>query len=111
MSLINGTPDVVQTTLSQIGVNTRFAVTGGRWDYGHDKEGWNVLVLPCGTGYSVEVAYNRGPDLYTVSRVYRRGSKRWVKASVDNVHVAELDEAVYSAGMFRDPWAGHGGAG
>lgn len=66
--------------------------------------------LPCGYGYSVEVDYLAGRDLYDVRRVFTRGGKRFVKGEVTHVYAEDLPETAYRAGMFRDPWTAGGAA-
>ena len=51
-------------------------------------------------GYSVRVQLTAGDD-YTVSRVFRRGPKEWIKGSLERVYCDEVGEVAYRAGMFR----------
>jgi hypothetical protein len=90
------TPTVIATICHQIGRSTILAVSGGRIN-GIDD---NTIELPCGKGYSVRVEYNEVPDLYTVTRMFRRGTKEWNKGSVDHVYFDQLSEVVWIASCF-----------
>ena len=81
------------TILRQIGAMNLLAISGGR----SRLEG-ETLVLPVGKGYSVEIdLYN---DLYNVRRVFKRGTKKWVKGEVFGVYCDQIGEVAYQASCF-----------
>lgn len=84
------------TTIDQIGRMNLLAISGGR--VRHDGD---TLVLPIGSGYSVEVDLDLGSDTYTVRRVFRRAGKRWVKGEQTHVYCDEVGEVAYQASSFR----------
>lgn len=94
--------DPVQTK-GAIAHGDLLAVSGGRFAYSSDLR---YVALKCGNGYYVEIRVTPA-DLYEVSRVYCRGGKRFLKG-VAEVHVEDLSETVYRAGMFRDSWPAGG---
>lgn len=79
----------------QIGMMNILSISGGRI-----RAIENGIELPVSNGYSVRVELTAGDD-YTVSRIFRRGAKEWVKGSRDRVYCDEVSEAAYFAGMFR----------
>lgn len=91
-----------QEMARQIGMPIIFSVSGGRVRAIEDG-----IELPVGSGYSVRVQLTAGDD-YTVSRIFRRGAKEWVKGSAERVYCDDVSELVYFAGMFRsydaDQW-------
>jgi len=87
--------------LRQIGAGTILGISGGRVQPIHDG-----IELPVGSGYSVRVEYNEGADDYTVSRMFRRGGKEWIKGQVEHVYCDEVSSMAYRAGMFRS-WNEH----
>jgi hypothetical protein len=88
-------------TIAQIGRMNVLAISGGR----SSVNAVGDLVLPVGSGYSVEIAYDFS-DTYTVRRVYTRGMKRWVKGEVSEVFCEEIGEVAYRASCYMDDWAG-----
>lgn len=90
--------EILATMLGQIGPGTLLAVSGGRFI--HDTAALRVS-LPIRYGYSVEVTYNAGPDLYTVERIFTRGLKRSVKFHTDHVYGEDLAEIVYTASCWN----------
>lgn len=88
---------IASTLLDQIGNITVLAVSGGR----RHVNAAGSLVLPVGSGYSVEIDYCHGSDTYTVRRVFTRGSKRWVKGELEHVYCDEISERVWEAHAFR----------
>lgn len=79
--------------LRQIGGMNLLAISGGKW--GLDGE---TLVLPAGKGYRVEIdLYN---DLYNVRRVYKRGTKTFIKGEVFGVYCDQIGEVAYNASCF-----------
>lgn len=87
---------ILDTMTAQIGRMNLLAVSGGR----RVAVAENILDLPVNQGYRVRVIYNAVPDLYTVQRWFKRGSKEWLKGEVTNVYCDELGEAVYGASCY-----------
>jgi hypothetical protein len=85
------------TLLGQIGAMNVLAISGGR-----KRLVGETLVLPVGSGYTVEIDYARGSDTYTVRRVFTRGVKRWIKGEVGYVYSDQVGEVAYQASCFRD---------
>lgn len=90
--------EICHTMERQIGRMNILAISGGRVN----RVGYTTLSFPVASGYSVEVEYVEGRDLYTVRRVFTRGVKRWVKGEVDYVYAEDLGEIAYQASCFRD---------
>lgn len=84
------------TTISQIGRMNVLAISGGRVK-AIDAE---TIELPVHAGYHVRVQYMPGSDTYTVSRIFRRSGKEWVKGQVDHVYCDELGEVAYQASCY-----------
>ena len=89
---------IFRTMERQIGRVTIRAISGGRVN----RTGYTTLSLPVAYGYSVEVEYVEGRDLYTVRRMFVRGAKRWIKGEVTHVYAEDLGEIAYQASCFRD---------
>jgi hypothetical protein len=90
--------DTNLTTIHQISPDVHGATSGFRWMTLDD----HTVSLPVAHGYSVEITYERGLDLYTVRRIFIRGLKRWIKGERTHVYSDQLSEIVYRAGCFRD---------
>lgn len=90
--------NVVQAEIlrSQIGRMNIFAISGGRVRL---VDG--TLVLPVGSGYTVEIDYVEGADTYTVRRVFTRARKRFIKGELTDVYCFEVGERAYEASSFR----------
>lgn len=84
-----------QELLNQIGRSTVLAISGGRVRLAGD-----TLVLPVSNGYTVEITLDPS-DTYTVSRVFTRGVKRWIKGQIDNVYCDQVSDIAYEASCFR----------
>lgn len=84
-----------QTLVDQIGPRTVMGISGGRL-YARPTG----ITLPVSNGYSVTVDLAAG-DTYTVRRMFKRGSRIWVKGERTNVYCAEVSEAAYYASCFR----------
>lgn len=84
------------TILDQIGRVTLLAISGGRIRYTGQ-----AIILPVSNGYTVEIEYDEGRDTYTVTRVYTRGVKRWIKGQIDNVYCDQISDIAYEASCFR----------
>jgi hypothetical protein len=85
-----------KTIVAQIGRMNVLGISGGR--VGVRETG---ITLPVAHGYSVTVdlAFD---DTYTVRRVFKRGSKVWVKGERTNVYCDEVGEAAYRASCYHD---------
>lgn len=88
--------EICHTMERQIGRMNILAISGGRVK----RTGYTTLTLPVGSGYSVEVEYVEGRDLYSVRRVFSRGTKRWIKGEVTHVYAEDLGETAYLASCF-----------
>lgn len=87
---------ILDTMTEQIGRMNLLAVSGGRRIARSETE----LDLPVGHGYTVRITYRPVPDCYTVTRIFRRGSKEWIKGELTEVYADELGEAVYGASCY-----------
>ena len=83
--------------LGQLGRGNLLAISGGRVVIVND----DLVSLPVSNGYSVEVELDVAHDTYTVRRVFRRGTKVWIKGERTNVYCDELGETAYVAHAFR----------
>ena len=81
--------------LAQIGTMHLFAISGGR-----ARLAGETLVLPVGSGYTVEIDLDPS-DTYTVRRVFTRGTKRWIKGELSDVYCDQVGEIAYRAHAFR----------
>lgn len=61
----------------------------------------NGVRLPVSNGYSVLVEYDEGWDDYTVTRLFVRAGKEFIKGKREHVYCSEVGEVAYRAGMFR----------
>lgn len=87
--------------LRQLGAGTILGISGGRvapLEMG--------IELPVSNGYSVRVEYDEGWDDYTVTRVFKRGGKEFIKGQVEHVYCDQVSKMAYQAGMFRS-WNEH----
>lgn len=92
---IDPTP-IIDTMLAHIGRSTILSVSGGRIvRSANDLR----VILPVGYGYTVEVTYEKGLDLYAVERVFSRGLKRSSKGYWAHVYSDDLAEVVYRASL------------
>lgn len=82
--------------LDQIGFWNVGAISGGRVQGIDDG-----IRLPVGRGYSVEILYDYGQDLYTVKRVYTRGQVR-KEAVKTGIFGEVLGEVAYRASCFEN---------
>jgi len=86
------------TLLRQIGRMNLLAVSGGRWNVGHDGS----VILPVRHGYDVRVAL-AADDTYTVERRWTRvGQPIRIKARWTGVHADQVGDVVYRASCYRD---------
>ena len=96
--------DMRQMIVDQIGRPNLFCISGGRvvgTKYG--------IQLPVSNGYSVTVELD-ADDTYVVRRLFKRGTKVWIKGERTNVYCDEVSEVAYMAHAFRsydaDEWPG-----
>jgi hypothetical protein len=87
----------VAVTLRQIGHGNVLAISGGR----HSRSTDGALILPVAHGYRVEVFLDPS-DTYRVERTFRRGERRWVKATWSNVYADQVGEVAYRASCYLD---------
>jgi hypothetical protein len=88
-------PEERAAILEQIGRMTLGAISGGRFRALDDG-----VELPVSAGYHVRVQLTPA-DVYTVSRIFRRGSREWVKGERTNVYCDEVSDTAYRASCFR----------
>jgi len=89
-------PCDVQQMIAQIGRMNIMAISGGRIE--RRETG---ITLPVGAGYSVTIDLD-WDDTYVVSRVFKRGAKRWIKGTRRNIYYDEVGEVAYKASCFRN---------
>jgi len=89
---------ICETMLAQLGRMNLLAISGGRLK----RIGEVTLDLPVHYGYSVEIEYDRGRDLYNVRRIFTRSRKRTNKGEALGVYAEELGEMAYQASCYRD---------
>lgn len=87
----------IPTMLDQIGTMNILAISGGRVL----RTDENTVHLPVSNGYVVEVKYVPGRDLYTVSRLLKRGAKVFQKGTIEDVYAEDLGEIAYLTSCFR----------
>lgn len=80
--------------INQIGMGNIFAISGGRVE--HLDTG---IIMPVSNGYSVWVNL-AWDDTYTVSRIYKRGLKLFIKGTVEGVYAENIGEVAYVASCF-----------
>ena len=83
-----------QEMARQIGANL-MPISGGRVVAIPDG-----IEMPCGSGYAVRVQLTP-IDEYTVSRVFRRGGKEWIRGQREHVFCDEVSEAAYFASCYQ----------
>lgn len=92
------TPEQAKEVLAQINWSNPWnlaAISGGRASLDIDGN----LVLPVGKGYSVEIELTTSDD-YNVRRVYKRGTKKWVKGEALGVYCDQIGEVAYQASCY-----------
>lgn len=77
----------------QIGRLNILSISGGRV-VAHE----NGIELPVSNGYRVRIEL-APDDTYTVSRIFKRAGKEWVKGQRKGVYFDEVSEAAYYAGI------------
>jgi hypothetical protein len=82
--------------LGQIGMGNLMAISGGRFQARETG-----VTLPVSNGYTVTVDLDIASDTYTVRRIFKRGTKTWVKGERTQVYADEVSEAAYYASCFR----------
>lgn len=79
----------------QIGAKNIAAISNGRI-VGID----NGIERPVGSGYRVRVVLDAS-DTYTVSRVFRRGSREFIKGCISHIYFDQVGELAYRASCFN----------
>ena len=92
----HATPQILITMMDQIGERTLLAVSGGRYIV-RDSE---TLRLPAGSGYHVDIRYNRGQDLYEVTRAFVRDGITHAKGTRTGIFCDQLAETVWDASCY-----------
>ena len=90
--------EICRTMEQQIGRRNILAISGGRVN----RTDYTTLSFPVSSGSTVEVEYVEGRDLYTVRRVFTRGTKRWIKGEMTHIYGEDLGEIAYQASCYRD---------
>jgi hypothetical protein len=85
-----------QQIIEQVGRMNILAISGGRII--RRETG---ITLPVGAGYSVTIDLTSMDD-YEVRRVFKRGSKIWIKGVMRGVYCGEVGEVAYKASCFRN---------
>jgi len=89
------TKEMRHTICEQIGRGNILCISGGRV-----LSIKNGVELPVSNGYCVRVEYDEGWDHYTVTRVFKRAGREWIKGQVDHVYCDQVGRMAYRAGMF-----------
>lgn len=88
---------VIESMVAAVGRMNLLAISGGRVR----KISETLISLPVAYGYSVEVEYDEGFDLFIVRRVFTRGGKRFIKGEAERVYVEDLAEIAYDASCYH----------
>lgn len=95
-------PTTNSQTLLHIGKMNVLAISGGRMELVNE----NTISLPVRYGYSVEVQYLPGHDLYEVRRMFRRGTQVKCKGVESHLYADQVGDSAYRASCFRDDFGG-----
>lgn len=87
-----------QNIINQIGQRNILAISGGRIKATSET----TIELPVHAGYHVRIEYNQVPDTYTVTRIFRRGTKEWNKGQVEYIFCYDLGEVAFQASCYLD---------
>lgn len=88
-------PEQRAEIVRQIGAGVVLSISGGR--IARITDG---IELPVSNGYRVRVQLTPA-DTYTVSRVFTRAGREFVKGRMTDVYCDGVSDAAYYAGMFR----------
>lgn len=88
-------PEQRQEIAQQVGRMNILFISGGRVTPIE-----NGIELPVSNGYRVRIELTPMDD-YTVSRIFKRGGKEFLKGLRERVYFDEVGEIAYRAGMFR----------
>lgn len=80
----------------QIGTGNLMAISGCRTVIMRD----GTISLPVGSGYSVNIALD-ADDTYTVRRIFKRGSKVWVKGEHSGVYCDDIGDVAYYCSCYK----------
>jgi len=89
-------------TIMHIGKGNFLAISGGRVTDLNET----TIALPVHYGYTVEVEYLPGPDLYEVRRMFRRGTRIFCKGVETRLYCDQVSESAYRASCFHDEFGG-----
>lgn len=104
MSNTTTRPFDLRETLIQIGSGNLLAISGGRSrpiTTQGSRTHVDQLDLPVHYGYSVRI-FLAANDTYIVQRIFRRGSREWVKQEWTDVYADQIGEIAYRASCYRD---------
>lgn len=90
------TSEMRREIVRQIGIPNVAAISGGR-----AKALPDGIELPVSNGYSVQVQLDLANDTYTVTRMFRRNGKEWIKGQKSGVYCDDVSEQAYRASCFR----------
>lgn len=90
------TPQILITMMDQIGDQNLLAVSGGRYII----RTWDTLRLPVTNGYHVDIRYNRGDDLYEVTRAYVQDGLTYEKGTRTGIYADQLAQTVWDASCY-----------
>ena len=95
---------LTRTIIHQIGTPNVLAISGGRWTPYYNQTGQVIgITLPVHYGYKVHV-WLQWNDLYSVRRVFTRGTQEWEKGQVSDVFCEQVGQVAYEASCYRDPF-------
>lgn len=94
----NTANDTIRTMLRHIGAGNIMAISGNRVTVTDTA----TVHLPVARGYTVEVEYLVGHDLYAVRRLFKRGGVFTVKGEAFGLYADQVGEAAYRASCFED---------
>ena len=89
---------ICHTMEQQIGRANILSISGGRVQ----RIASTTLSFPVSAGFSVEVEYVEGRDLYNVRRVFSRGLEQSIKGEVTHVYAEDLGETAYRASCWQN---------
>ncbi len=79
----------------QIGMANLLSISGGRVRAIEDG-----IELPVSNGYSVRIELTPLDD-YTVSRVFRRAGREWIKGQRNGIYCDQVGDVAFYASCFR----------
>lgn len=82
--------------VKQIGAGNWMAISGRRVI---GRRTGATFPVSCGYSVTVDLA---GDNTWTVRRVFKRGTKTWVKGQETGIHAEQLGDSAYRASCFRN---------